>query len=225
MIERILPPQVAAAESFGDDTGAILLPEEQAAIANAVAARRREFATGRTCARAALAKLGQPAIAVLRGPGGAPQWPQGIVGSITHCEGYRAAAVALSTDVVSLGVDAEPDEPLPDSGMLDLISLQDERVRLRELATGTPGTCWDRLLFTAKESVYKTWFPLAHRWLGFESADVVIDAREGTFTARLLVAGPLVNGSPLTMLHGRWLACQGLLMAAVVVPAPSGWPG
>jgi 4'-phosphopantetheinyl transferase EntD len=219
MIERILPSQVAAAESFGDDTGAILFPEEQAAIANAVESRRREFATGRTCARAALARLGQPAIAVLRGPGGAPRWPEGIAGSITHCEGYRAAAVAFTKDVVSLGVDAEPDEPLPDSGMLELITLREERVRLRELAAGTPGTCWDRLLFTAKESVYKTWFPLAHRWLGFESADVVIDAHESTFTARLLVPGPLVNGSPLTLLHGRWLACQGLLMTAIVVPA------
>jgi 4'-phosphopantetheinyl transferase EntD len=219
MIERILPPPVAAAESFGDDTGATLFPEEQAVIANAVESRRREFATARTCARAALARLGVPAVAVLRGPGGAPQWPEGIVGSITHCDGYRAAVVALTKDVVSLGVDAEPDEPLPDHGMLDLIALKEECVRLRELAAGTPGTCWDRLLFAAKESVYKTWFPLAQRWLGFESADVVIDAHKGTFTARPLVHGPVVNGSPLTLLHGRWLACQGLLLTTIVVPA------
>jgi enterobactin synthetase component D / holo-[acyl-carrier protein] synthase len=219
MIERILPPPVSSAESLGDDAGAILLPEEQAVIANAVTSRRKEFATGRMCARAALVLLGQPAVAVLRGPGGAPQWPAGIVGSITHCEGYRAAAVASTRDVVSLGVDAEPDEPLPDHGMLDMIALKEERVRLRELAAETPGTCWDRLLFTAKESVYKTWFPLAQRWLGFESADVVIDPHTGTFTARLLVDGFLVNGSPLTLLHGRWLACQGLLITAIVVPA------
>jgi 4'-phosphopantetheinyl transferase EntD len=219
MIERILPPQVAAAESFGDDTGAILFPEEQAIIATAAESRRREFATGRACARVALARLGRPAAAVLRGPGGAPQWPEGIVGSITHCEEYRAAAVAFTKDVVSLGIDAEPDEPLPDGGMLDLIALQEERVRLRELAAGMPGICWDRLLFTAKESVYKTWFPLARCWLGFESADVVIDAHEGTFTARLLVRGPPVNGSPLTLLRGRWLACRGLLMTAIVIPA------
>jgi len=219
MIERILSPPVFAAESFRDDTGAVLFPEEQAVIGNAVESRRREFATGRMCARTALARLGQPAVAVLRGPGGAPQWPAGIVGSITHCDGYRAAAVASTRHVVSLGVDAEPDEPLPDHGMLNLIALEQECVRLRELAAGTPGTCWDRLLFTAKESVYKTWFPLAGRWLGFESADVVIDAHAGTFTARLLVHGPLVNGSPLTSLHGRWLACRGLLITAIVVPA------
>jgi 4'-phosphopantetheinyl transferase EntD len=81
-----------------------------------------------------------------------------------------------------------------------------------------PGVCWDRLLFSAKESVYKTWFPLARCWLGFESADVVIDPGAGTFTARLLVPGPPVNGSPLTVLNGRWLAQRGFLVTAVAVP-------
>jgi 4'-phosphopantetheinyl transferase EntD len=211
VIERILPPSVAAVESFGDDPGAALFPEEQAVIADAVEGRRREFATGRACAHAALARLGQSAVPVLRGPGGAPRWPDGTTGSITHCAGYRAAAVTLTTDVASLGIDAEPDEPLPDHGMLDLIGSGEERARLRELAAGTPGTNWDRLLFCAKESVYKTWFPLARRWLGFELADVIIDAPGGTFTARLLVPGPVVNGSPLTLLRGRWLSDLGPL--------------
>jgi 4'-phosphopantetheinyl transferase EntD len=219
MIERILPSQVTAAESFGDDSAAELFPQERIAIAQAIESRRREFATGRACARAALARLGQPAVAVLRGPRGAPQWPEGVTGSITHCAGYRAAAVGLARDVVSLGVDAEPNEALPDHGMLELVALCEERVRLGELAAEMPGICWDRLLFSAKESIYKTWYPLARSWLGFESADIVIDPRGGTFTARLLVPGPLVNGSPLTQLDGRWLAHQGFLVTAVVVPA------
>jgi 4'-phosphopantetheinyl transferase EntD len=219
MIERILPSHVAAAESFGDHTAAELLPQERVVIARATESRRKEFATARACARAAMARLGQPAVAVLPGPGGAPQWPEGITGSITHCAGYRAAAVALIRDIASLGVDAEPNEALPDHGMLELIALPEERVRLGELADGMPGTCWDRLLFCAKESVYKAWFPLARRWLGFESADVVIDPLGGTFTTCLLVPGPLVNGVPLTQLSGRWLADRGLLVTVVMVSA------
>ncbi len=164
-----------------------------------------------------MTRLGLPEVAVPRGPRGAPQWPEGVTGSITHCAGYRAAAVALTRDVVSMGVDAEPNEALPDQGMLELIARGEECVRLGQLAAGIPGVCWDRLLFSAKESVYKTWFPLARRWLGFESADILIDPREGTFTARLLVPGPLVKGTPLTMLNGRWLAYQGLLLTTVVV--------
>jgi 4'-phosphopantetheinyl transferase EntD len=127
--------------------------------------------------------------------------------------------VARTADIVSLGLDAEPNEPLPDEGMVDLIATESERSLLASLAVRPMDVCWERLLFSAKESVYKTWFPLTQRWLGFESADVVIDARSGTFTARLLVDGPVVNGTPLTLLHGRWLAGQGLLVTAIVVPA------
>jgi 4'-phosphopantetheinyl transferase EntD len=219
MIERILPSQIAAVESFGDDPAAELFPQEDVFIARAVESRRREFATARACARAALARLGRSAVAVLPGPGGAPQWPEGVTGSITHCVGYRAAAVALTTDIASLGVDAEPNEALPDHGMLELIAIDNERIRLGELATEMPDICWDRLLFSAKESVYKTWYPLARCWLGFESADIVIDPREGTFTARLLVPGPIVSGKPLTRLSGRWLADKGFVVTAAMVTA------
>lgn len=213
MIEQILPRVVAAAEAFGDNPAATLFPEEQAIVAKAAQSRQQEFATARACARRALAKLGVPAAPVPRGPRGAPRWPAGVVGSITHSEGYRAAAVAYTRDVRSLGIDAEPDEPLPGDGMLDLIARDTERARLDALATRTPGVCWDRLLFCAKESVYKAWFPLARRWLGFESADIVIDAAEGSFIAEVLVPGPF------TSVHGRWLADHGLLVTAIVLPA------
>jgi enterobactin synthetase component D / holo-[acyl-carrier protein] synthase len=219
VIERVLPAPVATADVFGDYPDAALFPEEHAVIARAAESRRREFITARACAHVALARLGQPPVPVLPGLRGAPQWPEGVTGSITHCADYRAAAVALTKDVVSLAVDAEPDEPLPDHGMLDLIARDDERARLADLAARMPGTCWDRLLFSAKESVYKAWFPLARCWLDFESADVVIDAREGTFTAHLLVPGPLVGGSPLNLLRGRWLSDHGLLVTAIAVPA------
>ena len=113
MIELILPGQVAAVEAFGDDPAAELFPQEWAAIARATESRRREFATGRACARAAMARLGLPAVAVLPGPRGAPQWPEGVAGSITHCAGYRAAAVALTRDVVSLGSMRSPTRRCP----------------------------------------------------------------------------------------------------------------
>jgi 4'-phosphopantetheinyl transferase EntD len=219
VLEQILPPQVAVAEAFGELPGAELFPEEEAAIARAVPRRRREFATARGCARAALAKLGEPPVPILRAPEGAPLWPAGVAGSITHCDGYRAAAVARTSDIAAVGVDAEPDEALP-GGVLDVVSLPRERAHIAGLSGRQPGVAhWDRLLFCAKESVYKAWFPLAQRWLGFEEAEVVIDADGGTFTARLLVPGPLVAGSPLTCLHGRWRAGHGLVAAAIAVPA------
>ena len=90
-----LPPAgIAAVEAFDDDIPARLFPEEEALVARSVDKRRREFTTARRCAREALARLGVPPAPILPGERGAPRWPAGVVGSMTHCAGYRAAAVA-----------------------------------------------------------------------------------------------------------------------------------
>jgi 4'-phosphopantetheinyl transferase EntD len=218
MIEQILPPEVASAEAFDDAGPAPLFPEEEAAVYRAVPGRRAEFATGRACARAALAKLGLPPAPIIRGDRGAPAWPAGVAGSITHCAGYRAAAVARVGEVACIGLDAEPNDALPD-GVLERIVVPRERAWLPELAAAVPGVCWDRLLFCAKESVYKAWFPVARRWLGFEQAVITVEPESGTFTADLLEPGPVLGGRPLTGFTGRWLARDGLLLAAIAVPA------
>ncbi|MDL4815448.1 4'-phosphopantetheinyl transferase family protein [Actinomadura opuntiae] len=219
MIEEILPPTAVSAEEFGD-VAARLFPAEEEAVAQAVESRRREFATVRACARAALARLQVAPGPLVPGPRGAPSWPDGIVGSMTHCAGYRAAAVARAGDLAALGVDAEPDEPLPD-GVLDAIASREERERLAVLAARSPGTAWDRLLFSAKESVYKAWFPLAGRMLDFTEAVVAVDAAAGSFSARLLVPGPVLDGRVITGFAGRWLVRGGLVVTAIAVP-PSG---
>lgn len=217
MIERILPPQAHSVDTVSDTVDAALFPEEEAELARAVVRRRREFATARHCARQALGRLGLPAAPIPRGPKGEPCWPAGVVGSITHCTGYRGAVVARASDLHSVGIDAEPHGPLPD-GVLDAVSLPAERAMLTELAAGSPGVHWDRLLFCAKESVYKAWFPLARAWLGFEDAEITIDPERGSFTTRLLVPGPTVAGAPLTGFAGRWTVTDGVVLAAVALP-------
>lgn len=217
MLERILPPDVCVVAT-DKDLEAVLYPEEESAVAQAVEKRRREFTTARACAREALTRLGYPEQAIPSGSRGEPVWPTGVVGSITHCDGYRACAVARGEDLLSIGVDAEPNEPLP-GGLLEDIALPDERERLRQLAREAPDVHWDRLLFSAKESVYKAWFPLAERWLGFEDAMVSIDRQEGTFSARLLVPGPSLDEGELRGFKGRWLAADDLVMAAIALPA------
>ncbi|MCY1141189.1 4'-phosphopantetheinyl transferase superfamily protein [Actinoplanes sp. Pm04-4] len=207
MIDQILPAGLTAWAERRDDAPVELYPEEAALVARAVEKRRREFATGRWCARKALAQLGVPPAPVLQGERGSPRWPAGFVGSITHCPGYAAAVVGRSALIKTIGVDAEPDEALPE-GVLDAISLPGERDRIAELKPG--GVSWDRLLFCVKEAVYKAWFPLAQRWLDFTEADAVLRP-DGTFTVRLLVDGP-VSG-----FEGRWRAESNLVVAAIVL--------
>ena len=210
----------------GDLGAPPLFPEEEAAIARSVGVRRREFATGRRCARLALSALGIPAAPLLPGPRGEPGWPVGVVGAISHCEGYRVAAVALRTDLVTLGVDAEPAAPLPE-GVLEAVSLPEERIELARHRQTRPHIPWDRLLFSAKESVYKAWFPVTRRPLEFEEARLSFavepgapEGAHGTFRARLLVPVPPEFGGPADgrpEITGRWLACDGLVLTAVAM--------
>ncbi|MFI5916538.1 4'-phosphopantetheinyl transferase [Dactylosporangium sp. NPDC051541] len=212
LLDRLVPATVAAVEAYDDEGAAALYPEEAAAVARAVERRRREFGTVRHCARRALDRLGRPPAPILPGERGAPTWPAGVVGSMTHCAGYRAAALAHRRDVRAIGIDAEPDDPLP-VGVLDAIGRPEERAMVHRLAgSGGPGPCWDRLLFSAKESVYKAWFPLARTFLDFDGARIAIDPA-GTFTAGILAPGPV------TELTGRWQAARGLVLTAIVVPA------
>lgn len=218
MIERILPAQATAAEAFEDPPGLTLFPEEAAVVANAVDKRRTEFTTVRHCARQALARLGHHAVPILPGPRGAPQWPDGLRGSMTHCQGYRAAVLGRTRDLASIGVDAEPDEPLP-TGVLNRVALDRERAEVARLAASHPGICWDRLLFSAKEAVYKTWFPLTGRWLDFTEADITITPDTGGFVARLLVPGPVLAGREVSSFTGRFVVSDGLILTAIVLLA------
>ncbi len=215
MIETILPAGVSCGEAREDLLDADLFPAEAAMVARALDRRRREFTTGRACARTALSGLGLPGVPILADSRGAPQWPTGVVGSITHCTGYRGAAVARTTAIRAVGVDAEPNEPLP-GDVLDAICTADERARLPGLAAERPGICWDRLLFSAKESAFKAWYPITHRRLGLVCADVTI-AADGKFRARLWPAASALR-NPLASLTGRWQVCDALILTAIAEP-------
>jgi 4'-phosphopantetheinyl transferase EntD len=207
MIQTLVPGS-ACAEMFGDVPESTMFVSEAAKVAGAVAERRREFGTVRWCARKALARIGAPAVPILPDGDGAPRWPAGVVGSITHCAGYRAAAVARSGELHAVGIDAEPHAPVP-AEALELIARVEERRHLRALEDADPGRHWSRILFCAKEAIYKAWFPLTRRWLEF--ADLSTTLRpDGTFSARLLVEAPL----ELRSFDGRWAVADGLIVAA-----------
>lgn len=220
LLDAILPAGVSAVETRADIPNAPLLPAEQVAVGRAVESRRREFATARACARAALEPWGLSGREIPVGPSGDPQWPPGIVGSITHCSGYRGCAVARSEQVAAIGIDAEPNEPLPD-GLLGDIAVRREREWVRDRSLQMPKVHWGRLLFSIKEAVFKAWFPLAGRPLEFEDAVASLQPAAHAFEARLGVPGPLIAGSRLAALSGSWVVADGMILTAVTLPRPT----
>lgn len=211
MIEGILPDLVSCVSTRSDEVPPdVLFPEEAEIVRDAVPKRRREFSAVRRCARQAMAGLGLPPVAVLPGPRGEPLWPGGIVGSMTHCAGYYAAAVARTRDFHTLGIDAEPHAPLP-GGVLEAIVLPAEERRLAGLGT-RDGIHWDRLLFSAKESIFKAWYPVSHVKLDFSDADITF-RRDSTFTVQLLRQVPTAPAE----FEGRWSVRNGFVLTAIAI--------
>lgn len=201
MIEALFPGGVVTVESTDVVTEEVLHPEEAAALGRAVEKRRREFAAGRASARRALARL-EIADAVLPvGPDRLPAWPTGIVGSITHCAGYCGVAVARRGTILGLGLDAEVGGEL-EPALVPLVCLPSEIEALGALELLTSGE-GAKLVFSAKESAYKCWFPLFHRFLEFHDVEVELrfdSPLAGSFTARVLR-----DPAPVPQFHGRFL--------------------
>lgn len=218
-LREVLPEiaDLVYAELYEDPADLAPLPEEEPLIARSVAKRRDEFVTVRHCARVAMGQLGVPPTAILKGEKGEPRWPAGVVGSLTHTQGYRGAVVGRSTAVRSVGIDAEPHDVLPDK-VLGAISLPAER---REIAALPGELYWDRILFCAKEATYKAWFPLTQRWLGFEDAHITFEidssGTAGGFVSRILIDPATRSGPPLRELTGRWSVAGGLALTAIVL--------
>ncbi|MFM9994461.1 MAG: 4'-phosphopantetheinyl transferase [Phycisphaerales bacterium] len=153
----LFPPGVVVGASDAPGDPSSLLTAECAAVASAVPTRRAEFAAGRALARRLLARLGIEHAVLPVGSDRAPIWPEGITGSISHAQGLCVAAVARRADVAALGIDTEPAEPL-DEELWPTIAAPDELDRLRSLSPDERGL-HARLLFSAKEAVYKCQFP------------------------------------------------------------------
>jgi 4'-phosphopantetheinyl transferase EntD len=210
LIADIVPAGVAVVERFGEHA-ATSWPEELALIEGAAEQRQQEFLTGRECARRALTRLGHAEALIPIGRHREPLWPMGVVGSITHCDGYCAAAIGEHRNLRSIGIDAESDRPLP-KGVLRLIATQPE---VEMIARFDLHLNADTLLFSMKESVFKASYPLTGRRLGFRDFMVAIDPARQAFHTRQSSTGR-TNGSKIADFTGRYMVAGGLICTAVV---------
>ncbi len=179
---RIFEPPIVTAEG-APGAGEVPLPDEEAlAVARAVEKRRREFVAGRQLAREALGALSVRDVVIPMGPDRAPQWPAGIVGSISHTSDWCVVAVSNDPGVVSVGVDVEQSDALADKLVPSICT--EEEIRWLEAQPLARRGLLAKLVFSAKEAVYKCQYPLTRRFLEFADVIVELDEDAGTFAAR-----------------------------------------
>jgi len=170
LLQDLLPDGVFGADVQDTGQHIALSDEETALVAGAGPVRRRDFALGRHCARAALAAAGGTGL-IGRAAHGAPLWPPGFMGSITHTKGYAAAIVARHGRFAGLGVDAEQVGRVGEDLFPRLFDTR-ERAWLDGCGPGRPAMA--TLLFAAKEAAFKASNPQAGRALVFADFPVTV---------------------------------------------------
>ena len=194
------------------DLSGPLSDDERVAIARAVPMRRAEFRTGRVLARRALTAIGAPVATLPVSRSGAPHWPGGVVGTITHCSGVRACAVARRDDHAGIGIDATPARPLPPGVLRRIADVSDDRVArglaaLRRTGVESP----DSVLLAAAEATAKARTAAQDGWFGIDGAHVELRP-DGSFTA-------LARRGPAFAATGRWAVDRGTARAGIVLAA------
>lgn len=211
-VERVLsslfPPSVAICavaiqnplQVFSREKGRLIAPRR----------RDAELAAGRVCARRALERLGEGKVVVGIEPDGAPAWPQGIVGAISHSGGFAVAAVARSSELDGVGVDLMAVRRLAD-GCANLFCASSE---LQWLERPSEADRPHRILvlFSAKESVQKCARHLLAQLPDMQVIEVNISPGPERFTAR-------VDGLSGMDWAGRYAVEAGLLFSAVTARA------
>ena len=173
ILSSLFPPRAVVVVATPKMYAASLAESERAGTGRMVESRLGEYTAGRVCARHALTILGMPAGGIARGPDRLPQWPAGVVGSITHCAGLCVAVVARASDHGAIGIDAELATTL-DPDLYDSVCRPAERDHFQALPP-LPSADWPKVAFSVKESLYKAWFPATKLPLDFTEVELTID--------------------------------------------------
>ncbi|POZ61401.1 4'-phosphopantetheinyl transferase family protein [Chromobacterium alticapitis] len=154
------------------------LPPE---LSRAVRKRQLSFLGGRLCAERALAALGLADAAVGRMDGGAPLWPDGMLGSITHHGEAAYVAAAPASAYAALGMDSE--RLARDSAAESIRTLCCTAFERESWLGDRADTLAETLIFSAKEAGYKAIHRLAGRYVDFSEFEVrELDWQSGRLT-------------------------------------------
>lgn len=142
----------------------------QALGPNVSAKKAMSRARGRVAARAALKSIGlEHPPEVVRGRGGEPVWPDGICGSITHCDPWSVAVAMRSSRNLSVGIDMENMNRIPDLEIAPLVCRSSECEWILASDDRYARLC---MIFSAKEALYKSLYPSCRSYIDFREVEL-----------------------------------------------------
>lgn len=161
-------------------------------IKTACLKRKAEYLAGRYCAKKAMYKHGfvDSNFQLYAGENRAPVWPDTLTGSISHSDGFAVSVVTSCSNYRGIGIDVE--SMIKESSLINIrnyISLDSEQSRFYKLYSGYfSETAYYSLIFSAKESIYKSINPIVGTFFGFHDAEIIeINAVKSEFTFELKV--------------------------------------
>lgn len=205
-------------EQFHPQAPAQVALAEPPSILGAQPKRRTDFLAGRLCARQALTCLNGPIICPDQQEDGAPAWPDGFTGSITHTDGLAAAIAGPRELWLGLGMDLEPVISNERARRLaPRLLTPAERTRFEPMLNQTPGSLVT-MVFSLKESLFKALYPITDQRFYFQAAELMDAPDDGYARVRLCTAlGPAwPEGATL---DAHITDCNGHCLTLIAIPA------
>ncbi|CUX83968.1 MAG: Phosphopantetheinyl transferase component of siderophore synthetase [Roseibaca calidilacus] len=192
-----------------------LIGDEVLAVEQVRPVRAREFGAGRAAAREAMGLLGHPPRPVLQGEDRAPVWPRGLTGSISHTARDCMAVVTDAPEIRALGLDIEMAAALEPALWPEICTMAEMRW-LASLGPSQRGH-FAKLVFSAKEAVYKAQYTVSRQMLGFQDLTLTVDLPQHRFTAELTTE--VAGFAPGAVLQGRFAILGAVFITAVEISA------
>ncbi|MBI9111964.1 4'-phosphopantetheinyl transferase [Maridesulfovibrio ferrireducens] len=213
-LDLLFPNFVVTAESSPHICRSSLHEDEWKIVADSVPERQAEFCGGRVCAHQALKQLGVVDSAILQNKDRSPRWPDNVTGSISHTQGYCAAAVAKMDDIEGVGLDVELYSPL-DWKLSELICSPQELVWLSSYSLSERGKL-AKILFSVKEAAFKCQFPITLEFIDYAQAEITLDFNELSFCVAVNHESPEVS-LVCSKIHGRYEVKNGFIISGATI--------
>jgi len=220
VFSRLLPDGVVTVETREPGEPGWLIGGEADSLRKPAPKRLAEFAAGRHCSRRALAHFGVGDFPVRAAADRQPIWPQAIVGSITHTEGFCAAAVAERRRYLGIGIDTEVVAAMSEE-LQAKICVPAEIAWVHALPDVERAAA-AMLVFSAKEAFFKCQYPLVGEWLDFKDVRIEPEWQPGAEAAAVVmwptrpIALDRFAPQPLT---GRYRFHERYVSVGVTLPA------